>query len=97
MNTTAMVLLVGLFGVPLALLIIGHKLRRRSPRQRNIFWGMLIGYLAGAVVSVVASVSPPEMWASTSAVRGALGLWFPVLAPAIGAAVGAMRTPHGAG
>jgi hypothetical protein len=94
MNPTAMVLLVGLFGVPLTLLAIGHKLRRRSPRQQSVFWGMLIGYLAGAMVSIVASVSPPEMWASTSTIRGALGLWVPVLAPAIGAAFGALRTSH---
>jgi hypothetical protein len=97
MNPTAMVLLVGLFGVPLTLLVIGHKLRRRSPRQQSVFWGTLIGYLVGALVSIVASVSPPEMWASTSTIRGVLGLWVPVLAPAIGAAFGALRTPRGAG
>jgi hypothetical protein len=96
MNTTAMVLLVGIFGVPLVLLTIGHKLRRRTPRQQKVFWGMLAGYLVGALVSVIASVSPPEMWASTSTIRGAFGLWLPVVAPAIGAAVGAMRAPRGA-
>jgi hypothetical protein len=95
MNPSAMVLLVGLFGVPLVLLVIGHKLRRRTPRQRSVFWGMLVGYIAGGVLSLVASVTPPEMWASTDAVRGAIGLWVPVIAPAIGAAVGALRAPRG--
>lgn len=55
--------LLGLFGVPAALLWAGHHFRDRTPRQRTAFWGGLCGFWTGAVVTLVASIIPPEAWA----------------------------------
>jgi hypothetical protein len=80
-------LLVGLFVVPVWLLWLGHRLRRRTPRQRATFWGGLAGYGAGACAALAVGMSPAEMWSGDDSVRGALGLWAMVVLPAAGALV----------
>jgi len=84
-------MLLGLFVVPATLLWSGHRLRRRSPRWRSVFWGMLIGYIAGSCVALVAGMSPAAEWASDDALRGLLGFWSLLLLPALGAGIGAVR------
>lgn len=84
-------LLLGLFLVPAALLWSGHRLRRRSPRWRSVFWGALAGYALGSLLAIVAGLIPPAEWASDDRMRGLLGFWSLLLLPALGAAIGAVR------
>lgn len=80
-------MLLGVFGVPVALLVIGHRFRRRSPRVRAAFWGAVTGHLVAIVVGSLAAMLPPEEWASGDTWRGAFGLWSFALFPLVGAAV----------
>lgn len=81
-------LVAGLFGVPLALLIAGHRFRRSSSRRRNMFWGALIGHVLGACLALIASVSPPIGWLSSDVFRGAIGVWGLLALPLVGATLG---------
>jgi hypothetical protein len=77
-------LMVGLFAVPLALLALGHRLRRRSASQRTLFWGALAGYsVAGCAVLIVAMI-PAQYWSGENTVRGAIGWWGLIAGPAVG-------------
>lgn len=80
-------LLVGLFAVPVAFLWLGHGWRRRTPRQRAAFWGGLAGYLVASLAVMLAGMIPPSEWSAADTVRGALGWWSLLVAPALGAAV----------
>jgi hypothetical protein len=91
MTIGSLALLLGIFGVPVALLWAGHRLRRRSARWHAAFWGGVAGHLAALVIGSVAAVVPAEQWAPTDLWRGALGLWSFLVLPALGAAVGVMR------
>ena len=85
------VFLVGLFGVPLALLAYGHRLRRRNPRGRSAFWGAVLGHVVALVLAVVLGMIPPEAWASEETFRGFIGLWSFLVFPALGAVAGMLR------
>jgi hypothetical protein len=84
------VFLIGLFGVPLLLLWYGHRLRRRTPRVRSVFWGAVIGHCVAGTLAVVLGMIPPEAWTSEETMRGFVGLWSLLLLPLAGAAVGAV-------
>jgi hypothetical protein len=84
------VFLAGLLVVPLLFLALGHKWRRRSPRQRAAFWGGLTGYLVAAGAAMWVGMIPAAEWSPTDTVRGALGFWSLLVAPALGAAIGAI-------
>lgn len=88
-GTAAM--LLGLFAVPALLLWSGHRLRRRSLRWRSVFWGLLLGYVAGSLVAMTAAMMPAAEWTGDDTMRGLLGFWSLVLLPALGAMVGAVR------
>lgn len=83
---------LGLFGVPLALLAIGHRLRRRSPRVRAMFWGGIVGHCVAAVLAVVWGMTPPDAWEPTETARGFAGLWSLLLFPLVGAALAALTS-----
>lgn len=83
-------MLVGLFGVPAALLWLGHRLRRRPSAWQGAFWGALVGHLVALPLAVGAALWPPVAWAPTDVVRGALGLWTLALLPLLGGALGAL-------
>ena len=83
-------MLAGVFGVPLALLWFGHRLRRRDARWRAAFWGALIAHVVASPIALVAAMSPAAEWAPTDTMRGALGFWLLFAAPLIGALVGAV-------
>ena len=85
------VLLVGLFVVPGALLAVGHRLRKRSARVQSAFWGAIFAHIVAALAVTVFSMVPPEEWQSTDYTRGAISLWSLLIAPLVGAAVGALR------
>lgn len=81
--------LLGLFGVPIALLMLGHKLRKRTDRERGAFWGAVIGHCVGGILAVTLGMIPPENWTSDETMRGFAGLWAMLVLPVIGALVGA--------
>jgi hypothetical protein len=81
--------LLGIFGVPIALLAFGHRLRRRTDRQRGAFWGAIIGHCVGGTLAVTLGMIPPENWTSDETMRGFAGLWAMLLLPVIGALIGA--------
>lgn len=88
------VLVLGLFGVPLALLIAGHRIKRSTPRKQFVFWGGVWGHLLALALAMYASLSPPIGWLSSDLTRGALGVWSLVLLPLAGALLGAVRSPE---
>lgn len=82
-------MLLGTFAVPALLLWAGHRLRRRPPRWRAAFWGALIAHVVAVPIAVVAAMIPAAEWAPTDTVRGALGFWLLLIAPVVGATIGA--------
>ena len=68
-------LVVGLFGPPLLLLVVGHAYRRRSRRARTAFWGGVVGYTGGAILMAAAMYLPPVVWTAGSALRGLAVHW----------------------
>jgi hypothetical protein len=86
-----LVLLAGLFLVPVVLLWRGHRLRRQSARSRGAFWGAVIGHGIAATLALVASMIPPETWTSEEIARGLLGVWALLVLPALGGVIGYLR------
>ena len=83
-----LVMLVGVFIVPMILLWAGHRLRRRSARWRAVFLGALVGYGVASLASLTAGMIPAEMWQSGDTLRGAVGYWGLLAGPVLGAAAG---------
>ena len=90
MSVGLSVMLLGLFGVPAILLWLGHRLRRRTPRRRAIFWWALGGYIVAMVVATGAAFWPPAHWSDADTARGLAGFWALLLLPALGALIGAV-------
>lgn len=84
-------MLTGVFVVPAILLWAGHRLRRRSPRWRSAFWGAVVVHMVVAPMAMVAAMYPAAEWAPGDTWRGAMGFWSLVLAPLLGAIIGAVR------
>lgn len=81
-------LLLGLFAVPLAALVLGHRLARRPPRQRAAFWGLVLGHTAAALVATAAALHEPVRWDASDQLRGLLGYWLMPIGGLAGAALG---------
>ena len=62
----ATILLVGIFGIPAALLMTGQRFRRLKHRMRGAFWGGVISYALGVILWGVAAIAPAQMWAQES-------------------------------
>ena len=90
MSTGTFAFLVGLFIVPVIILWLGHRLRRRTARQRGAFWGGVIGYGAASIAALIVGMYPAAMWGDSDLMRGALGFWSIVVVPVFGAAIGAV-------
>ena len=90
MTPGLLAMLLGVFVVPVLLLRGGHRLRRRTTRQHRIFWGALTGHLIAIPIAMLAAMIPPAEWSGADTVRGALGLWLPLVAPLVGAVIGAL-------
>jgi hypothetical protein len=86
-------LLAGLFGVPVFLLWIGHRLGDRSRVERGAFWGGVTGHSVGLLLALVALHYPPVLW--TSRLRIAVVFWFILACATIGAMLGAARARAG--
>lgn len=96
MTPGLMAMLLGVFVVPATLLWMGHRLRRRPPRWRSMFWGALIGHVIAAVIGLIWAMLPPEEWAATDYVRGTLAFWSFLILPIVGAFAGWLRARRGA-
>ena len=59
--------------------------------MRGAFWGALVAYGIASAAALWVSMSPAAEWAGGDLLRGFLGFWAMVVAPAVGAAVGAVR------
>lgn len=81
--------LLGIVVVPGVLVWLGHRLRDRTPRQRRVFWGAVIGHSAALIIALVALHYPPVMW--DGGARMVLALWALLLGAAIGGLAGALR------
>jgi len=75
MTVYLLALLLGLFGVPALLMILGHRLRGRSEPHKRRFWGGVLGYIVGIVVAVCAMLLPPVLWADGTFLRPFLVHW----------------------
>ncbi len=83
-------LVLGLFGVPIVLLALGHRIKRTTTRRQRIFWGALGGHMLASVLAIGASLVPPIGWLPSDALRGALGVWSLVLLPLAGALIASL-------
>jgi hypothetical protein len=88
MNAGLATMLAGLFIVPVALLYLGHRLRRRSRRARAVFWGALIGHTLGALFATWYSMIPPEAWTSSDTTRGFFGFYGMLVLSVAGGLIG---------
>jgi NAD/NADP transhydrogenase beta subunit len=86
---TSVALVAGLFLVPLALLVLGHRLRERTPAQRGAFWGGVIGHSIALLVAVTAMHAPPVLWESST--RIAAAFWSMLAGAVVGAGAGILR------
>ena len=91
MSIHILAFIIGLFIVPLALLIVAHKLRRRSPRVRSMFWGAVAGHCVALVLATTWGMIPPETLTSQETARGAVSLWSLLALPLAGALIGWMK------
>lgn len=90
MSTGMIAMLIGLFGIPSALLWAGHHLRRKSRGVRGAFWGGLAGHTVAALTAMFYSMVPPEAWTASDTQRGFAGFYLMMLGALIGAALGVM-------
>jgi hypothetical protein len=79
--------LLGLFIVPIVLLAMGHKLRRRSTRVQKAFWGGVFGYCVAGTAAVIYGMIPPENWVEGETARGFIGFWGMLVLPILGSVV----------
>jgi hypothetical protein len=91
MTVHVLAFLLGLFGVPIVLLVYGHRLRRRSARGRAAFWGAVIGDVGAATLAISLGMIPPEAWTTEETWRGFIGLWSLLVFPVAGAIVAFVR------
>ena len=88
MTTHLAALLLGLFAVPLAALVLGHRLTRRPPHQRSAFWGLIIGHTLAALVATAAALYEPIRWDAADQLRGLFGYWLMPIGGLSGAVAG---------
>jgi hypothetical protein len=86
------VFLLGLFGVPVALLVLGHRVRKRSPRMQHAFLGAFVGHCIAGTLAVVWGMIPPDAWTPDETARGFAGLWSLLVFPIAGGALAAMNS-----
>lgn len=87
MTASLMALLAGLFIVPVGLLWMGHRLRRRPAAWRGAFWGAVAGHGVGMLATAVALHYPPVLWEDGGG-RTVLVHWAMLLGALLGGAIG---------
>lgn len=69
MSAANVILLAGVFAPPLLLLAMGHAYRHRSAWARGAFWGGVVGYGVGLVLTAAAMLVPAVDWTGGSPLR----------------------------
>lgn len=69
MSAGQVVLLAGVFVPPLLMLAMGHSYRHRTPPARSAFWGGVVGYGVGVIVTVIAMLVPAVAWGGGPVLR----------------------------
>lgn len=92
MSAEHVALLVGLFAIPALLLALGHRLRRRPPFWRGVFWGAVAGHSIALVVTLAVALSPPIAWADGPRPRDNAVHWSMLLGAVVGGAAGGLRS-----
>jgi len=93
MNLAPLVLLIGLFGIPGLLMVLGHRLRGRTTAHKRRFWGGVYGYILGMLLAVASMLIPPVAWTDEPGLRSALVHW----AMLVGGLLGVLTGPMWAG
>lgn len=88
MSAEHVALVVGLFVIPALLLALGHRLRRRRPFWRRVFWGAVAGHSLALLVVLAATLYPPVAWERGPRPRDNAVHWSLVLGSLVGGAVG---------
>jgi len=88
-SLSLLALLAGMFIVPVGLLWLGHRLRRRTAPSRGVFWGAVAGHTLGMLASVAAMHVPAVPWAGGDA-RTIIVHWGMLLGAILGGAIGWM-------
>lgn len=96
MSAGQVVLLAGVFVPPLLMLAMGHSYRHRTSAARSAFWGGVVGYGVGVLLTVAAMLLPTVAWAGAREVivHGSL-LAGGLLGMAAGWALGGRRAGGG--
>lgn len=84
----ALIVLLGLFGVPVALLLAGRRVRFFDRRRRGAYRGAIVGYAGACAVTLVLVLLPPFVWPPASTVVRAWLAGGLLLAPVLGAVIG---------
>ncbi|HEX7181688.1 MAG TPA: hypothetical protein VF756_07585 [Thermoanaerobaculia bacterium] len=87
-------LLVGLFAIPALLLALGHRLRRRRPLWRGVFWGAVAGHSIALMAMLIATLYPPVAWEGGPRARDAAVHWSLLLGSLVGGAIGGVLHPN---
>lgn len=90
MSAEHLALLVGLFVVPALLLALGHRLRRRPPFWRRVFWGGVAGHSIALLVMAAVTMFPPVAWEGGFYARDVTVHWSIVLGALAGGAIAAV-------
>ncbi len=88
-------LLVGLFAIPALLLALGHRLRRRRPFWRRVFWGAVAGHSIALLVMLAVTLYPPVGWEGGPRSRDHAVHWSLLLGSIAGGAVGGLLRSQG--
>lgn len=91
MTVANLAFLLGVLAPPLALLAMGHAYRKRSELAQKVFWGAVIGYGIGILVTVLAMHAPPVAWDEGVGLRQIVVHWGLLAGAVAGAGVGAAR------
>jgi hypothetical protein len=87
MSAEHLALLVGLFVIPALLLALGHRLRRRTPFWRRVFWGAVAGHSAALLVMLAVTLYPPVGWEGGPRARDHAVHWSLLLGSLVGGAI----------
>ena len=83
-------LLMGLFAIPALLLALGHRLRRRQPLWRRVFWGAVAGHSVALLVMLAATLYPPVGWEGGPRPRDHAVHWSLLLGALAGGTIGGL-------
>jgi hypothetical protein len=91
----AFLLLFTQLTVPVALLWLGHRYRKRSSVSKYFFWGGVLGYLASIAVMTTLLLFPPVFWGPRGGLRWLAIQWTPLILPLVSATAAALVSLRG--